>query len=260
YGLATAVFLAINLLLLFFKDYLDVQTLSNVIIINLSGVEGALSLLYFGDAVSYHLWFLPALIISIGIVYVFQMFEKVSILLPASFLIHIVGVASQAYNIVSLPAQPRDFLFFGLFFVSAGFYISENNLGERFGSYMSLKFFFLATALHIAEGLFISSFYPVVNVPSLDYSFFTFLTSLTLFIYILSNPELGKGTILESYGGESLWIYILHPIFLFVPIASSRIITKIIGISVAESLVYQMLIAPIAFILTAEFVLKCKNV
>lgn len=251
YGKATVVFLVLNVFLIAVYHYLEVKALEKAIIFKLVGFEGLTSFLYFGDSLSYHLWFLPALIISIAVVYLFQKYEKVYILLPTSYIIHLIGVASGAYDIIPFPFQPRDPLFFGLFFVTCGFYISKKNLSRFIKFPRALSLFLLFLALHIAEGLFISSHISAIDVSSLDYSLFTAPMSIMLFLTVLSVPEFGKNTRLQVYGKKSLWIYVLHPITLFPFIAA----VELISLSTGAEIVFRSLITPLAFFFTAEFVL-----
>lgn len=258
YGFATVLFLALNIVLVFFR-LIGLKGLEKAIILNFTGVEGILSLVYFGDAFSYHLWFFPALIISVMIVYLFYEKGILDVLMPISFLLHLVGVASEAYNFVPLLAQPRDPLFFGLFFVAAGFYISEKNIAERIPDSKILILLVIAATLQVTEGVFISSHIPSVEISSLDYSLFTSLTAISIFMYMISRPELGKDSILQKYGRESLLIYIFHPVILFGIIASSEILYEVAGIALTESIAYHLLAAPFTFFLTSEIVLKYRK-
>ena len=254
YGKATAAFLILNIFLIFAYQYLGFQALEKVIIFNLTGLEGLISLVYFGNSLSYHLWFLPALAISITVLYFFHKVEKVHILLPASYVAHLIGVASGAYNLFSFPSQPRDPLFFGLFFVTCGYYISKKNLGKVLEFYTTLKLFLLFSALQVAEGVLISTYMPAVDVASLDYSLFTAPMALMLFLSALSRPGIGKNTRLMEYGRRSLWIYIMHPIILFPFIAA----VEIVSLSTGGKILFRTLMTPLASFLTAEFVLRYR--
>jgi len=259
YGKAILIFLALNLGLFLITDYVRFKALEKAVILDIFGFEGLMNILYFGSAVSYHLWFLPALIISTAIVYIFQIYGRLSVLIPVSYVLHLLGVASGAYNFIPIPVQPRDPIFFGLFFVATGFYIAENNLEKIIKSTTALKLFALFAILHGVEGLFISANIPAVDAPSLDYSFFTALMALPLFIFILSRPQLGKETRLEKYGKNSLWIYIIHSIPISILIAVSKIISGVFGVAIAQSLVWQLIVTPLAFLTAGEMVLRCKN-
>lgn len=87
-------------------------------------------LFYGTQTTSYHLWFLVALIWSTGILYAFFRINKLKLLLFFSFLMNILGQFGQGYYSIwpqHGDFRTRDALFFGLFYLSFGFFISMNN-------------------------------------------------------------------------------------------------------------------------------------
>lgn len=176
-----------------------------------------LNFFYYGDGITggYHLWFLPALIWSIVILYAFFKLKKINLLLILSFSLHLIGLFGQSYSgFYNLPINTRDTVFFGLFYITLGFFFSSNlkDIKLKLGS---KKLYFLAligfSVIQIFErSILVNEF----KGNSGNYFISTIFVTLTLFIMVLNNPNIGKNSFIAKVGANSLGIYVIHLIFI----------------------------------------------
>lgn len=170
-------------------------------------------LLYYGKYISEPLWFLPALLYSIGIVTLGIRFNKLKILLPLSLILNIAGLFAKPQMlgfIGNLPFFTRDALFFGLFYTSLGAFLAEGNRFERVKGSNKLWFvvFLLSTLLVMVEKMTLGNMNMWLDIG--DYFLFTIPQILSLLILSLRKPELGKNSILTYLGKGALGIYLIH--------------------------------------------------
>ncbi|WP_336360283.1 acyltransferase [Haladaptatus sp. ZSTT2] len=213
------------------------------------------SLLYYGDAQAVPLWFLSALFFSIVLVSGFVKFNKIRYLLPVAALFHVVGILSMNYPMVlDVPFRIRDALFFGFFYVALGYTIRTTEWTPKENHshlYLGAVGFFLGAQLieQYAIGYIIGENVLTQTVYLTEYTISTVLLVLAIFAYALSNPQLGKNTILPTVGRHALGIYLLHlPVFHLLH-ATKQFWIPVIGFPLPSTLLWQLTITPLVYVL-----------
>jgi fucose 4-O-acetylase-like acetyltransferase len=172
-----------------------------------------INLMYYGKGTSgYQLWFLISLIWSILILYIFFRMKKVALLFITS-LLNLIGLFGQSYSIFfEFPLNTRDALFIGLFYTTLGFFFSftlEEKAKQQYNkAYLYLFIFF--SSLQVIEGYILDKGLS----SSGEYFVSTIFLTSSLFFYILTNKQLGKGLFITKIGGNALGIYIIHVLFI----------------------------------------------
>jgi len=177
-------------------------------------------LLYYGDSVILALWFLPALVLSIALVYAFVEHGLERYLLPVALGLHVVGIFDQTGLVLDVPVRTRDALFFGFFFTSVGYSIRSSTWSpsrDRSALYLGLVGAFAVANLaeryllgYVATGGTIEQ-----SIYAPDYTFTTAFFAVACFVFVLSRPALGRGTALPRLGRCVVVIYVLHPLVLY---------------------------------------------
>ncbi len=216
----------------------------------------AIDLLYFGSALSVPLWFLTALIYSLVFVACFIKFEKTRYLLPVAGLFHIVGLIGTNYGmLVSLPFRTRDALFFGFFYVALGYHISSVDWTPKEGR---RRIYFAAVCVlagvqlveQYAVGYIIRNHSLSQEIYMTEYTISTIFFVLALFVYVLSNPQWGKSTILPKVGRHALGIYLLHVPVMRLLRTMNRVWRPEIGMDLTSTLLWQLAIPPLIYALS----------
>lgn len=177
-----------------------------------------ITLLYSG--VYYHLWYFPALFLSL---YVLDKWKKrftLKSLLIISFILLLLGATETYFGIFPLNIQnilsyyydlfftTRNFLFFGLFYVVFGYFIGKKK--EIYSQYTFLKFS-LSFVLLISEALFLQT------IDRLDSNI---LLSSIPFVYYLFTTLLYTNPLIAYKGKVPLrtlykYYYLIHPMVIF---------------------------------------------
>lgn len=252
YILGSVLWLGVQSSVLYLNKFIGAAVLSESINMQLYSIE---NLLYLGDAVSPHLWFLTALFISVALIHLSDRFNHFKTLLAGSAVLHVIGILSKAYQIPLGFEVPRtDALFFGLFLTAAGFYIGKKNFELKNRRKLLLASTLLLVVLHLVErsviALALNSSAPFQWS---DYSFLTAPLSISIFLYALSRPELGKGSKLGEYGRDSLWGYVLHPLVLGLFIGLTTLIESWTGLNLLQNVVWSIMITTAGYLVTMEF-------
>jgi hypothetical protein len=189
-------------------------------------------LLYSG--VYYHLWYFPALLISLWILKKWKKHFGIKPLLIISLGLLMLGATETYYGFFSEGIQrflshyydifftTRNFLFFGLFYVVLGYYIGEKK--EEYTRCSFLKMF-ACIFLLIAEGIIlhhtarIDSNILIATIPLIYY----------LFIAALYIGPIFKNKFKYAFRDLSKFYYFVHPlvIFAFIPVKGINVYLKI---------------------------------
>lgn len=232
-----------------------VQAGSDVRAAVLASAAEALSpagLLYYGDSVLLVLWFLPALVLSIGLVYAFVELGLERYLLPVALGLHVVGILGETGLLVDVPVETRDAAFFGFFFTSVGYRLRSSgwspsrdrsslylalagalavaNLGERY------LLGYVLTGATLTQGIYVP-----------DYTVASALFSIACFVFVLSRPELGRSTVLSTIGRYAVYVYVLHPLILFGLVGVGRA-SATIGSDPVPTLVWHLVVFPVSYL------------
>jgi surface polysaccharide O-acyltransferase-like enzyme len=222
---------------------------------SLAGFVDPVALLYYGTSVSEILWFLPALLFSFLFVSLFIRVGKPGLALPVALAFHVVGLLGSTYTMfLAVPFEIRDALFFGFFYTSLGFTIARRDWEpstDRSRLYLGLTLGFAALQLvelyvlgYLLRG---ESFGAYVYAPS--YGISTALFTASLFLFLLSRPQLGVDTPLPSWSKYAVGIYVTHPA-VFALIRAGRDVLAQVGYTVDGTIVWHLLLTPALFYLS----------
>jgi surface polysaccharide O-acyltransferase-like enzyme len=202
--------------------------------------------LYYGINVgtSYHLWFLLSLIWANVILAIFIKMNKVRLLLGISLLLHVIGLFGQSYStLVKMPLDTRDALFFGLFYITTGYYLSTLPLNSKLKPKLWLILFFFLSLLQIAEGEIVTNH---AKGYWGNYYLFTILTAITLLVFSLTKKQIYLPFI-NKIGANSLGIYVIHPLF----ISLSYIVLNILHLKIiTQTFIWNLLFTPFIFLIS----------
>ncbi|XXM72905.1 acyltransferase [Lysinibacillus sphaericus] len=209
-----------------------------------------LEVFIYGASPGYQLWYLAALIWSIVILYIFIHLNKLNLLLVISLGLNVAGLFGQSYSgLTSLPFDTRDAVFFGLLYTALGAFAAQNEhaVKTRIGgvhhrTWLSLSILF-SILLVIEREVTVFLLEGKIG----DYFLLSIPVTVTLFLYALSKPELGKNTLISKIGKESAGIYVIHVFFIkFIHLA-----TDLAGYSyMEENIIWHILFSPLVLILS----------
>lgn len=208
--------------------------------------------LYYGTSVSEILWFIPALLFSFLLVYVFVLVGKANYVLPVSLGFHLVGLLGTSYTMAAdVPFTVRDALFFGFFYTSLGYTVYMRGwepakeagrilvgLVGWFAVLQLIEFYLLGYPLRGEP------FGSYVFAPS--YGISTALLTASLFLFLLSRPTLGVDTSLPSWGTYAVGIYITHPA-VFAILQGFGDSLESMGYAVGSSIVWHLVLTSATF-------------
>lgn len=216
----------------------------------LNGFFSLDTLLYSPNGTPYHLWYLVALLWSLIILYLFTKIQKAGLLLVVSFALHTFGLLGQSYSVfIDLDVNTRDTLFFGVFYLTLGYWIGanltkiQNNL-LRVKPVIYLLLFLLFSITSILERVLTK--YYLGDGRGENYYLSTPFLVLSLFLFALTRHETGKGSLVSKIGKNSLGIYVIHVVFINIV----NRFTPETFIIVQESLWWDLLYTPVLFIIS----------
>lgn len=209
-------------------------------------------LIYYGDSISEILWFLPALIFSLSFIYLFIRMDITRYLFPISIGFHSIGLLGSSYTMfIDVPFPIRDALFFGFFYTSLGYYIHSHEWQpntDRSTLYLGATVLF--GVLHIGEryvlGYVLTEKTFNQGVYSPEYTVATALVTTSLFIFLLSRPNLGKRTSFPSWGKYAVGIYVAHPPILFTLRKVSEAL-GMVGYEISNTILWHLVLTPATF-------------
>lgn len=156
-----------------------------------------------------HLWFLPALMIAVSLIALLVYFKLMFLLLPASILLYVYGVAAGSYASISELTAPfftRNGPFFSFLMVVLGFEIRRRDVS------LSTKVSFLLLLLgvlgHFGEAYWLASKEVVFTLH--DFLFFTPLWSTGIFLFLLAKPNIGDHPLTYYLSRSVLAMYVSH--------------------------------------------------
>ncbi|WP_435358828.1 acyltransferase [Haloarchaeobius sp. DFWS5] len=230
------------------------------------GEYSLLEFFYYGNALTVPLWFLTALLFAIVFVACFVKFEKTRYLLPVAALVHLVGIVGTNYQMLAdVPFRTRDALFFGFFYVALGYTVNERDWTpreDRSHVYLGAVCVFVVAQLveQYAIGYLIRDNVFGQEIYLTAYTLSTVFFVLAVFAYALSNPQWGKNTVLPKVGRHALGIYLLHvPVFRAIH-ASKRLWMPALGFDVTSTLLWQLAITPVVYVLSLAVYLSLARV
>jgi len=161
--------------------------------------------------VKYHLWFLPALFIGLGVVALFYRYRKEIFMIPMVFVIYFGMFMIKIY--ADYCHLPSDTLNIVLGIISAITYCSCGSMIARYSWPQKIALSLISFGVFLMA---LQSYFMYIN--HFDITWVDLVgrlpTSAGVFMLALLYPEWGKGTFFPKLGVVTLWIYGLHPFVL----------------------------------------------
>lgn len=237
----------IYLLMTALNSYLQGEDVKGKIAILLSNLK--ITDLYYGipGETTYHLWYLFALIWSICILAFFIKIKRINMLLVISLLLNLIGLLGQSYSIFyELPFETRDALFFGVFYVTLGYYFSKNvthstwNLSDK-NIFLLLTLFML---MQIFESIVLVNYFGA----ALGNYFITTIPITILLLFLIIKPNSPRiNHVFSRVGQNTLGIFVIHPLLIY--FVKFTIIN--LGLEkLTTSFIWNILYTPIIFMIS----------
>ncbi|WP_255681852.1 acyltransferase [Natrinema sp. SYSU A 869] len=229
------------------------RAITSSVVLKVAEFVSPIELLYYGTSVSEILWFLPALIFSYVLIYLCIASTMSAYLLPISLGFHLVGLLGSGYTMfVDIPFEIRSALFFGFFYTSLGYYIYSHEwqpAPERSTLYLGTTILF--GVLHIGEryvlGYAITDQTVSQGIYAPSYTIATALVTLSLFVFLLSRPNLGRDTALPVWGKKyAVGIYVTHPPVLFILEKAGESLS-LFGHEIQNTILWHLVLTPATF-------------
>lgn len=211
YGLTILLYLPIN----FYNGYFQQESLPNRLIKDI-----------IFDGTFYHLWYLPALILGVLIVFLLLKTKKLFFTMITTTLLYIIGFVGDSYFglLKSFPflqnlyfksfhisSYTRNGIFFAPIFLLIGYLIACNVIKHTYSFQKYIRLFGISFALLLVEGLLLNYFHlqrhssMYVMLPFVMYFLFQILIFESKHYSIPGNTEIRK---------TSMLIYVFHPLFI----------------------------------------------
>lgn len=210
------------------------------------------------DGLHYHLWYFPALIVGIAIVYFLNKHLKFDHIFIVVVLLYLVGALFNVYGpllpeaLVNLMGNTRNGIFFAPLFIFIGLFLALKKL--RFNNVIVL----ISVVLFLFEPLLL--YFTNLSDP-LNAMFLT----LPITVYFLMTKVLAhKGRTHNSlfYHNVSLYIYVIHPVVI---LGNRLIVGKILNMELTNTLNFVLttvfsLLAAYVYQFMKEYYEKNKSV
>jgi len=161
-----------------------------------------------------HLWFLVALIYSIGISAILVEKKRFKTLIALSIVLYLVVLISKSYSGTPFGIQTdfntRNGPFIGTIFFVTGYFLSKLTPSPRW-LLRGIMLFSVGYFLHLSESYILWKIYGAYPVQ--EYVIGTYFMGVGAAVASLSNNAFLRNTILKSIGKYTLGIYAIHLIF-----------------------------------------------
>lgn len=170
----------------------------------------------------YHLWYFPALFLALIILKIWKRFFSLRSLLIVSFILLCVGATETYFGFLPLPLQQflstfyfrifyttRNFLFFGLFYVTLGYFVGKRE--NAYIPYSFIKMLFFGFLL-VVEVLILQPIHRLdsnILLSCVPLSYYMFITLLHIKPILHYKPKI-------AYRDYYKFYYFLHPFIIFV--------------------------------------------
>lgn len=161
-----------------------------------------------------HLWFLIALLFSLGISSLLVEKKKHKTLIALSVVLYLIGLLAKAYSDTPLGVHTnfntRNGPFFGTIFFVSGYFLS--NLTPKPGWFSKgVTLLGVGWLFHFSELYILCKLYG--TNPYQDYVFGTYFMGVGAALVSLSNDALFRNKVLSDVGKFTLGIYVIHFVF-----------------------------------------------
>lgn len=206
------------------------------------------------DGTFYHLWYFPALIIGITLICVLSRKLPLKAIIGVSAALYMLGLLGDSYYGIAtkIPfaetvydmgfrvfSYTRNGIFYAPIFLAMGAAIAKSERDKSNSRQINLLGFLISIALMLTEGLLLHRFshqrHDSMYIALIPCMYFLFKFLLT---YKTKTSHLSRGA--------SMWIYILHPLFIvaILPIARIAHLTRLL---VDNSIVHYIAICLLSF-------------
>ncbi|MCM1063356.1 MAG: serine racemase VanT catalytic subunit [Eubacterium sp.] len=205
------------------------------------------------DGTFYHLWYFPACLLGIVLVYLMSRFLKLRGILMVSAILYLVGLPGDSYFGLAqkMPAlraiygfffqicsYTRNGLFFAPLFLALGAWCAK---GSRRGTAVHLTAFLLSFLLMTAEAFILRHF----SWQRHD-SMYLMLVPVMISLYrLLLSLPCSCGKTEKYFRSASLWIYILHPAFIIAVRGAAKIL-HLTPLLVENSLIHYLAVSTLS--------------
>lgn len=211
----------------------------------------------------YHLWYIPAFILSVFfIVNLLKRFSYQNIFV-LSLVLYLFGSLETYYGFlpsgwfkdffdlfIKLSFTTRNGLFFGMIFTLIGFFIYDYRKKLSRMEKHSASFLLLFGSLFVLEGLFL------YHISRLDMNFLLLLVPLSFFLFLwLLSKDLTETPYLKKLRGLSHYYYFIHPICIVLVEETG----KALKLSILSSGIVSFLIILFLTHVFAQVILHIRN-
>lgn len=212
------------------------------------------NVLYYGSGwPEYHLWFLPALIWAIVLLFVFAKLKRLKVLLIGSLVLNIYGLFGQSYSFIhETPLDTRDAVFFALFYVTLGGVVARYSatftaLAKKIPTSFYMTSLICLSAIQIVEGYVTLRVY---GGNAENYYITTIPLLICLFLFVIKHAHIGKNKWVTKIGENAVGIYVSH-VFIMKTI---RILMQRLDLaSVEDTILWNIIFTPLVFIVAYFF-------
>lgn len=245
----TAFYFVYDILLTIFRSFIDGKNVAEELRAQLGTITP--DALFYGldIATGYQLWYLAALIWAALILFLAIKIKQVNLLLITALILHIIGLFGQSYSVfldTPMQIETRDPLFFSLFYVTLGYWISRQHEGKELKISMPaiIASILIFSILQIVENaVLIESYGAEIGG---NYFIFTLPASVAILFLALKKPDLNV-PLLNKIGANSVGIYVIHPLFI-------SLIDQVIYLGeleeVKETFAWNLLYTPFIFVIS----------
>lgn len=166
-----------------------------------------------------HLWFLPALVIAVSLLFIFKVFHLEELGILIALILHILSMFGSGEIYVtahSIPMRflPRTGITIGFFYVSLGYIISKYKINEKI-NFSKRKFTLIISSLCLIQ-LIERSYFVIKYKASQGSNYFTTTIFLVFFILIFALNYIDLFPRLNKVSSYSLEIYLWHPLIMII--------------------------------------------
>ena len=193
---------------------------------------------------SVHLWFLPSLILGVGIIALLCHYEKKQFILPLALALFGYGLMTGSYQTffeVELPINSRNGPFFSTLLIAIGFELRQRQW--QASNTVAVIMLLAGWGLHFFEAGLLT----MVDVPfnEHDYLIGTPVWVTGIFLLLKNYPQLGQANWVQNWSNKVLGIYLCHMLVIIYLMN----LFGMLGIDIG-GLVYDFSIVPATFLLS----------
>ncbi|WP_157724815.1 acyltransferase family protein [Virgibacillus phasianinus] len=213
-----------------------------------------MDIFYYGsDSPQYHLWFLPALIWAIIIVFIFMKMRLLKVLFIVSLGLHIYGLFGQSYSAFhEVTLNTCDAIFFALFYITMGALFAKYYDQVKVFAYkiVNIEYLILLIILSFVQVLEAFVTMKIFSGNAQNYFITTIPLIIILFLAIIKHPNIGRNTFISKIGANAVGIYVSHVFIMFF----IRILMDRFGLTaIQDTVTWKILFTPAVFFIAYFF-------